>query len=466
MLDAALLHELGTVPELTTFATVDELTTQFERLAAHHPEACVLERVGRSRLGEPLQCLTVGDGDAHAVVFALPHPHEPVGGLTTIHLATRLCEDAALRERLGLTWHILPCVDPDGTRLNEGWLHGPLTRTHYARNFYRPAPDEQVDWTFPFSYKRAYFDGVLPETVALMRLIDRTRPVFLCSLHNGEVGGVYYYLSRPEPRLYPLLQEIPTQLGLPLDIGEPEQPHIEMLSTSIFRTTSPRTAYDFAERAGLEPLHYGSGESSAGYAGRYGTLTLISEVPYWTNPCIGDASSSGKRYADALREHAKELHDLADRLSDTLRAVQPDLVSNSPFLRATRTFAVDGFARVREMEYRADLPDTDRAATVAEAHSLQDTTHCFRLRYAGMLLRALHGELAVGNGTPTIRAHQAALAEAYDTWCCQAERADISHPIPIKKLVATQYGAMLGAAEHVMARRPAWTTPVDRSACA
>jgi hypothetical protein len=83
--------------------------------------------------------------------------------------------------------------------LNEGWLKGPFTREHYARNFYRSAGDEQVEWSFPLDYKTAYFDAVLPETAALMRLIDHVRPALMCSLHNTEQGGVYYYLSRPEP---------------------------------------------------------------------------------------------------------------------------------------------------------------------------------------------------------------------------------------------------------------------------
>ena len=33
-----------------------------------------------------------------------------------------------------------------------------------------------------------------------MRVLDRTQPALLGSLHNAELGGAYYYLTRPEPR--------------------------------------------------------------------------------------------------------------------------------------------------------------------------------------------------------------------------------------------------------------------------
>ncbi|MBK0296761.1 hypothetical protein IAE22_33075, partial [Bacillus sp. S34] len=75
---------------------------------------------------------------------------------------------------------------PDGMRLNQAWFHDPHDRVFYSRHFHRPAPDSQVEWTFPNQYKSVYFDQVLPETLAFMRLIDDTEPDLLVSLHNGE----------------------------------------------------------------------------------------------------------------------------------------------------------------------------------------------------------------------------------------------------------------------------------------
>ena len=81
-------------------------------------------------------------------------------------------EILSLGQALDAAWHIIPCIDPDGMRLNEGWFAKPGDRTAYFADFYRPAGDEQVEWTFPFDYKNAYFDRMMPETLALARAID------------------------------------------------------------------------------------------------------------------------------------------------------------------------------------------------------------------------------------------------------------------------------------------------------
>ena len=137
-------RELESVPPLETFATVDELAQATCRIAAQHPDVVTLRRVGTSAQGEQLSCLTIeargaGPATPDALVVGLPHPNEPIGGLTALHLARRLAQDAELRSRLGHRWHIVTCIDPDGLRLNEGWLKGPYTRDHYARHFYRQA---------------------------------------------------------------------------------------------------------------------------------------------------------------------------------------------------------------------------------------------------------------------------------------------------------------------------------------
>ncbi|OZM71031.1 hypothetical protein CFN78_22570 [Amycolatopsis antarctica] len=174
-----------------------------------HPDRATVRRIGRSRLGEPLWSLTVHGGPRQVLVVGAVHPNEAIGGLTALHLARTLVDEDSLREDLDRTWHIIPCIDPDGTRLNEPSFDGPLTMDSYGRSFYRPAVDEQVEWTFPFAYKEAFFDRVLPETVALMRIIDETKPLLLCSLHNGEYGGVFYYLSRGSDTLNARLAELP-----------------------------------------------------------------------------------------------------------------------------------------------------------------------------------------------------------------------------------------------------------------
>lgn len=452
------------VPDHGAFAGVDALHRQLADLADTYPDVARLDRIGTSRLGEPLWSLTIDDGGQasapvagderrpSALVFALPHPNEPIGGLTAVHLARRLCEDADLRASTELVWHVVACIDPDGTRLNEGWFDGPFTRTHYGRHFYRPAGPEQIEWSFPFAYKRAWVDRVLPETLALMRLIDATQPLLMCSLHNSELGGAYYYLSWDEPALSPHLQAIPQHLGIPLETGEPEASWTVPFADGIYPVLRREDTYDHAERLGLDPADDPSGATSSSYADRHGTFTLVCELPYWADARGDRAAATSASYADELRWQAAEVRDLVAVLTATLEAVGDDLTAESPFVRATRFFARFLPGTAADAEHRAALEASQRPATAAEQHSLRDLVHSCRVRYAGMLRRALEAELAMGNHTPAIRTAAADLAARHEAWCAEAESSATEQAIPIRDLVASQYGAILCTAWHLTGR--------------
>lgn len=211
---------MAQVPEMDRFLTLDELNADLEALAERYPAIVSARRVGTSKLGEPIRMLSIGAGPVNALLFACPHPNEPIGAMMVHHLAHRLVDDAELRDAFGYTWHMIGCVDPDGTRLNEGWFAGPFTPRNYARHFFRPASEMQVEWTFPIAYKKHYFDRVLPETQMLMRVIDELKPELMASLHNAGFGGVYYYISHPAEPMYETLHRIPEWEGLPLQLGE------------------------------------------------------------------------------------------------------------------------------------------------------------------------------------------------------------------------------------------------------
>ncbi|MCZ9336744.1 dehydrogenase, partial [Streptomyces sp. TRM76130] len=102
------------------YPTVDELRSRAAALAARHPDRARLRRVGTSRAGQPLWLLSLGHGDRQALVVAGPHANEPVGGATVLRLATRILGDARLTEGADATWNLLLCLDPDGSRRNEG----------------------------------------------------------------------------------------------------------------------------------------------------------------------------------------------------------------------------------------------------------------------------------------------------------------------------------------------------------
>ncbi len=282
-----------------------------------------------------------------------------------------------------------------------------------------------------------------------MRLIDQHRPALVCSLHNSELGGVYYYLSRAEPELYPILQRVPDELGLMLDRGEPESPELVRLADGIYQAGSITAAYDRAVSRG-EPWHTTSGDSTAAYAGRYGALTLISELPYWIDPSIADDTASPIGYGEALARRATGLTELGDLLREGITTTDGQLLAgDSPLWRAARFFANSMTDAATAAHRRADDPESDRPATAAEVSSLAAGVHQFRLRFAGILLRAVQGELAVGNVRAPIRTVHDRLSRRYEEWLAEDAAALPYQAIEIRKLVATQYAATLATAAHL-----------------
>ncbi|MCE7004974.1 hypothetical protein LWC34_19390 [Kibdelosporangium philippinense] len=365
-----------------------------------------LREVGTSRLGEPITMISIGDGPRNALVFAGPHPNEPIGFLTVLALAETVSEND-----LGHTWHIIGCVDPDGARLNESWYAGPLDRRRYLHGFYRPPFDEQVEWTFP--------DG-LPETRALRKVIDEVRPDLMCSLHNAELGGVFYYVSEDRPGLADALATLPT--GVPLHVGEAEMPGTQQIRPGVFLFPSQESV---------------PGMSSVHYASQYGTFSLVIEVPMWSDERSADTASSGEQRVDVLATAADMIEDI-DRMPDL--PIADFVVQDSPFLRSYAALRPRAVHIASAMRTHA----TEGEATTAERFGFHETAHMLRLRACTTALRILDGELGVGNHRATIRRARQAYAELFETWL--AEESAVAQPIPLDRLVGTQLGAILTAA--------------------
>lgn len=444
------LRRASEVPARAGFPTVDALSDEMERLRAAHPDLLSVRRVGTSRRGEPLPLYTIGDGALSVLIVGGVHPNEPIGSWTVLHLVEQLLGDDALRTGMDATWSIIPCVDPDGMRLNEGWFAAPEDRARYFREFYRPAPDEQVEWTFPFHYKDAYFDAMLPETQALARAIDATRPDVYVALHNSEAGGVYYYLSRPMPELYDLLHAVPRALGLPLDQGEPEAAHFDVLAPAVFAMGRLEDSYDFVEALGLDPYPAGSGgNASSAYAEKYGTLSVIAELPYWGDAASADTTPTDDTYAAVLRAAGARLVTAGERLQDLLARANGHLRLDTPFLRAARAFVPMVTSVGQSNLARADLEESTRAATVAERHGVDEVVHMYRLRFGGLLARALRAEAFAGTATAELRRLWREAEGLVEGWRDEASVGDSSTSFPVAALVGVQYGAILAAAAAV-----------------
>lgn len=439
----SLLDRITRLDPVDGFPGVDELRADLLALAGDYPDAVTHAILGSSRLGDPIDEFTIGSGARHVVIVGGVHPNEPIGFRTVQHLA-RLALEPDLASSLDVTWHLVPCIDPDGTRLNESWFPDPADRQRYFRGFYRPAPLEQVEWSFPFHYKSASFDDPIPETRALMALLDRVRPDLFVGLHNAEFGGVYFYLNRDDRVLAEQLQAIPPLFGLPLDVGEPESPELVAIAAGVFRAPLARERYDYLEMLGLDPAKEASGAGTADYLEQYGTATLVAELPYWTHPDAADASPSDRLYRDVLAEKADDLAELHEYLDGVLTRAGDGLTIDSPFLRASRAFVPAMGSAAAAERARLDDPAVDRPASVAEVFGNREVVRMFRLRFGGTLRRALSAEVEAGTSTRLVRALHSELSEWFDGWNA-AEEAGHLTPAPVASLVGVQLAAIFAA---------------------
>jgi len=288
---------LESVPKYDVFMTLEELEDSTSRLAEKYPDLVEVVELGSSRDGRSIRAIRIGSGKNTALLFGCPHPNEPIGTLVLDYLSWRLAEDEELRRELDYTWYVVKVADPDGLKLNEGWLKGPFTPLNYAKNYYRPAGDKQVEWTFPIEYKTLKFDEPLPETRCLMKIIEEAKPDFIYSLHNAGFGGAYFYVSQRAPLLYPVYHKIVGDEELPLSLGEPEVPWAVEIAKAVYYMVSTPEYYDYLEKySDRDPAEViRSGTDSYDYARRFNpeVLELVTEVPLLLRSADGGHQALG-----------------------------------------------------------------------------------------------------------------------------------------------------------------------------
>lgn len=444
------------IPDYPVFLTIDEMTASTHQLHSAYPDLTELRVVGETRRGDPIELLTIKGGDNRAFVFGGPHPNEPIGSMMTEYLTRRLCEDELLRNELGYTWHFIKSIDSDGMRLNEGWFKGPFTPTNYARNFFRPAAFDQVEWTFPITYKTLNFDKPMPETSTLMRVIDEVKPDLLYSLHNAGFGGVYYYVSEKCDPLYPAFHAIPEWFNLALDLGEPEVPFAETFAPAVFNIIDVREFYDYLEQNGsADPAAtIQSGTSSADYASKYGSFYLVVEMPYFDDPRVNSQKQTDILRRDAILQGLDLMDEFDNWTIAQFDAIRSDLRLDTLISRAVNAFTFNGKDyRAAERQWAASSEETNRLATEAEVFSNVMSKPFYRLLTHGMFARMLSEEIAAGNTSKAIAASLDAAREKLETSGARLESQLDYRALPIRSLVGVQACAGLAAAEYLAAKK-------------
>lgn len=449
------------VPDYKEFLTVDELDASSKALAEAHPEVCSFFEFGKTKENKPLYCLKIGDGSEgkNALMFGCPHPNEPIGTMMLEYLSKNLAENAALRRELGYTWYIVKAWDADGLRLNEKWLKGPYTIYNYSRNFFRPAGHKQVDWTFPIDYKELHFHSPVPETSAMMKLIDEIKPHFIYSLHNAGFGGVYWYMSEGLPALYDEMYAAAARVNVPRNLGEPEAPYCVSLAPAVYQSLGIEQEYDYLEKFGEKDIgsKINVGNCSETYAReRYKSYTLLTELPYFFDKRITDMSEGTMLRRDAVTENL----DMGERgnayLRSALDKTRGYIDPENPFLLAIDAFT-KGSSDASTRKMIAENPDFARKATVAEEFDNILMSRFYKSLSYGMIIRMNELELERmkerGEHDPekekALRAAVASSERAHRELTDELEEKLDYEVVPIRKLVSIQLECGLLVADYL-----------------
>jgi hypothetical protein len=455
---------LDAIPDYREFPTVDEMDESSRRLAAEYPGLVSIFEIGKTRDGHPLYCLKIGEGGPNALIFGLPHPNEPIGVLLMEYFTRALAENEALRRELGYTWYVVKAWDGDGARLNEGWFKGPFTVSHYIRNFYRPAGHEQVDWTFPVDYKELHFHNSIPETRAMMNLIDTIKPRFIYSLHNAGFGGVYWYMSKPLTELFDTLHGIPAKYHTPIHLGEPETPACVEYAKAIYASLGIASEYDYMEKYGAMDMKEFArvlrcGDNSASYAERkYGSFTLLTELPYFYDPRIEDQSPSGMSRGEAVLQKTREDLELNAQQRAILALSRDHLSPDNHFMLAVEAFtSLSGDSAEAVKKLVAENPDYQKPATVAEQFDNLLIAKFYRSLTFSLLRRANESELAKMRAAGEKNAEKEAILENAAAKAGEALEENLAYleknlhyqAAPIKNLVGVQLESGLLVADYL-----------------
>lgn len=448
---------LRNIPDYKSFYTIEELDKSTEDLVKKYPDLVEVFELGESRKGHVLNCLKIGKGKKTGLMFACPHPNEPIGAMMLEYFSQMLCEDQKFCEELGYTWYIVKCVDPDGMKLNENWFKGPFTVTNYVKNFFRPAGDVQVEWSFPMYYKKYCFDRPLPETQALMKLIADIRPDFIYSLHNAGFGGVFWYIGKEIPAIWDKLRSVPEQSGLPLHMGQPELPCCKILSDAIYKMTTGEDIYDYLEEFSPIPAEeaYSRGTDSSAYAKQFkDSVSLITELPYFYDERIKSQEMCGRSKREVILESVEINEAHYRRLEKAVEMFAPYVSEDNEFILLVRE-NIDALDSSGEAQKGwANQEEFEAEATVAEMFDALLISRFYATLCTSMTLRAITYELdkrhqADGKESEILRQAQELVSGYLEEECSYLEKELNYKVVPIKDLVKIQLESGLIVSQNI-----------------
>lgn len=421
--------------------SIEELDAGTRRMASD-PRVRVTP-LGVSRLGRPIEMISIGEGDRQALIVGVPHANEPAGAVTVERLIALMLHSE--RERRGYGWHFIKAIDPEGLRLNGGWLKKPRTLRNYLENFFRPALSRQPETTFPLELPDCRFSASTPENEAWQRAFELTRPALHASLHHCDFGGAYCMLSRALPGALSGLEGAVRAAGLTVNdmddemTGDRWTPTVSRYATVLETTTQAR------ELGAAWAFPWTFGDMSPGYGeARYGALTLLAEVPLWHSEALEDFSSSGVSSIEQkgeLRAMADGAQELACRHMPRFR--ESDLTPDA----LECWWALEERLRLTPTQAPTTESEGDRILSRHELDFMHTQNALLVLRTYGLLLSLANQVLLAHPQNAAARATRQESLAALQREITRLEARSRLVPVPIRVMSGLQMAAIFACAD-------------------
>ncbi|MFJ3219493.1 M14 family zinc carboxypeptidase [Kitasatospora sp. NPDC086801] len=426
---AVLLHD--------RYPTLEELSDTAYLLAARNPGLCRVRTVGTSRAGRPLVLLSIGRAADNVLIVTGAHADEFSGRAGIVELAHRVLAQPSLHE--AVTWNFLLCLDPDGARLAE--VSG-STRSlpEYFEHYFRPAAEEQPEWA-------PVIGGHLPESRALLDLIDELRPSLQFSLHSADVGGTFIQATCDLAGLAEPFGTSAAALGIPVETGPYDTFWLGESGPGVFMMAPHHIDQQESSTGMLAPQHtdqqeVGGVRATTWFAPqRYGGATVIVETPAWVSDHLGDTRPAADP-CERLTACADQVRDRGRLVTELMDAALPHL-DDTALLRAARTPLTASRQLADEWDPQAGGQRLLRPTPMTEARlaGIELWAHRIPVRAAALLRRAI--DPAEAPTAPAV----ARLDHLLRDWCAQYQQRFQPAWLPVARQAEHQANTVQAAVE-------------------
>ena len=440
------------VPSYSSYLSCEELDQNSLALAREFPSIVEIIRAGESREKRAINALRIGKGSNNILLYGFPNPEEPLGGLLLDYLSEALATNEKFLKETDCTWYLIKCVDPDGAKLNEGYLKGPLTPTNFAKNYYRTPNYLTGELNFPFRFGNILnLNNPVPETWALMRIMSGIEFRFISSLHVMKFGEMTFEVSRPCPEIYSQLQIIAKENNIPLRkrFGDIVAPGIQLANYM-----TPAANYVRMTMSGLSPLQKVTGGFSFEFARMMNPrlFMMIPECTTWFDPRCYNDRPSGSNLRETM-DYVKDAFGKAARLvSECYREARPYLGPGSPFV-AMLADIVEGITTpkigVIDPDPTIKEEELDEETMLSQKISTEARADIYRMFNVGGALKMIELELSGANeNSRKLMQVMEKFQMQFDAYSNELNKKYDIHHYPLKSLVAMNLASLLVAIEH------------------